>query len=190
MATPQVTDHIELAWEFLRRSRDYLANDDLHQASEKAWGAAAHIMKAVAAERGWEYEHHDEFTTTAQKAGAWYRQSSLRSMAKSANELHQNYYKRKVLLDTKAIEEDIDDVERMVSILIPFLAEESEARPSKPTSPPRSRPDLVGTGWVVGTGALARLVNSPLLRTPSGCGFSVDTPKGRMISLPPVQSPC
>ena len=43
-------EHIDFAEDFLRRSKEYLGADDLHQASEKGWGGAAHI-KAVAAKR-------------------------------------------------------------------------------------------------------------------------------------------
>ena len=48
-----VTDYVELARDFLERSREYLPDGDLHEASEKGSGAAAHTMKAVAAANGW-----------------------------------------------------------------------------------------------------------------------------------------
>ena len=47
---------------FLQKCRDYLASGDLHQASEKGWGAAAHMAKAVAIAQGWEYERHRDFS--------------------------------------------------------------------------------------------------------------------------------
>ena len=127
MATPQVTDHVDLAQEFLRRSKEYLESGDLHQASEKGWGAASHIIKAVAAAnaaRGWEYEHHDHFDAVVQKARQWYRQPSLMRYADSAEQLHRNYYRRKIHLDADLIGERIGDVERMVVILVPFLMDE------------------------------------------------------------------
>ena len=37
--------------EFLAKAEDALSKDDLLQASEKAWGAAAHMVRAVAARR-------------------------------------------------------------------------------------------------------------------------------------------
>ena len=61
MATSATIEYIASAREFLTRAHNYLAEGDLHQASEKGWGAAAHIAKAVAAARGWEYERHDDF---------------------------------------------------------------------------------------------------------------------------------
>ena len=58
------------SWE---RSREYLAKafeeleaGDLTQASEKGWGAAAQIVKAVADERGINHHHHAALFRTAQ----------------------------------------------------------------------------------------------------------------------------
>ena len=53
--TALVPGHVEKAKEFLARSKRYLADGDLHQASEKGWGAAAHIAKAVAEANNWTY---------------------------------------------------------------------------------------------------------------------------------------
>ena len=52
----EVADHAAQAREFLTQAREHVAADHLHQASEKGWGAAAHMAKAVAAAHGWEYE--------------------------------------------------------------------------------------------------------------------------------------
>ena len=43
---------------FLERAYAELEAGDLHQASEKGWGAATQILKAVAEERGWEHASH------------------------------------------------------------------------------------------------------------------------------------
>ena len=114
--------HIELARNFLRRSRQYLNDGDLHQASEKGWGAAAHIAKAAAAANGWEYEHHDQFDSIMENARYRFRQPSLRQYGHSAHSLHRNYYKHPSLLNANAIREDIDDVEAMLNVLQPFIA--------------------------------------------------------------------
>ena len=44
----EMADHAAQARDFLEKSREYLAAGDLHQASEKGWGAASHMVKAVA----------------------------------------------------------------------------------------------------------------------------------------------
>ena len=122
MTTNAVTEHVHLAKEFLERGKSYLAEGDLHQASEKGWGAAAHIIKAVAAANGWEYEHHDQFSDVVMNARQRYRQSGLREMSRAAEALHVNYYKRKELLNPDLIREDIGDVEQMVNVVLPFIA--------------------------------------------------------------------
>ena len=54
--TIDIAGHAAQARDFLARAREYLAAGDLHQASEKGWGAAAHMVKAVALAQGWKYE--------------------------------------------------------------------------------------------------------------------------------------
>ena len=120
--TPQaVAEHIGLAREFLDRSKAYLQQGDLHQASEKGWGAAAHLVKAVAAANNWSYEHHDDFDSVVTNARQRYRQPSLRQYSNSAHALHRNYYKRGLLLNADTIEESIGDVEAMLNVLQPFI---------------------------------------------------------------------
>ena len=46
-----IADYRQQAREFLAKSRQYLADDDLHQAAEKGWGAAW-MAKAVAEAKG------------------------------------------------------------------------------------------------------------------------------------------
>ena len=122
MTPKAVSDHVQLAKNFLDRSKNYLVAGDLHQASEKGWGVAAHTMKAVAAANGWEYEHHDQFSSVVMNARQRYRQPRLREMSRSAEALHVNYYKREELLDASLIREDIQDVEEMVNVLVPFIS--------------------------------------------------------------------
>ena len=121
MSTEAVTDHVALARNFLERSKSYLAQGDLHQASEKGWGAAAHIIKAVAAANNWEYNYHDQFESVVINARQRYRQPGLLQMSHSAEALHRNYYRRDLLLNADAIREEIDDVERMVNIIEPLV---------------------------------------------------------------------
>ena len=122
MSTEIVPDHVELAKSFLERSKSYLAQGDLHQASEKGWGAASHIIKAVAAANGWEYERHDDFENVVVNARQRYRQPGILDMSRAGEALHKNYYKRSLLLNANIIREDIQKVESMVNILQPFLA--------------------------------------------------------------------
>ena len=43
---------------FLAQAREELQRDDLRQASEKGWGAAAQVVKATAEARGWPHGSH------------------------------------------------------------------------------------------------------------------------------------
>ena len=44
----------------LTKAKAYLEQDDLLQASEKGWGAAAQMVKCIAESRGWRHEVHRE----------------------------------------------------------------------------------------------------------------------------------
>ena len=82
------TDYRQQSREFLAKAREYLAVDDLHQASEKGWGAAVWMAKAVAEAQGWLYERHDEFFAVMNQAQDLTRDARLRSLSYSANARH------------------------------------------------------------------------------------------------------
>ena len=108
------------AYDFLSKSRKYLADGDLHQASEKGWGAAAHMAKAVAAAHGWEYSMHRDFSVVVNRARLMTGNDSLRGLRGIANDLHSNYYARKRHLDAEAIGKDIESVAELLEILAPL----------------------------------------------------------------------
>ena len=84
--------HLKLCEKYKREAEDFLAKGEHLQASEKAWGAASQILKAVAAKRGIELSSHRElweFTTNLSKEHPdW----NLLSMLHVANSLHINFY--------------------------------------------------------------------------------------------------
>lgn len=121
MATQVATDHVGIAKQFLARSKGYLADGDLHQASEKGWGAAAHIAKAVAHENGWDYEHHDQFDNIIANAAYRYHRQSLMQYGDSAHGLHRYYYQHPSFLNANRIQDRIADVEKLVITLEPLL---------------------------------------------------------------------
>lgn len=120
MATDAVMDHVALARKFLQRSREYLGQGDLHQASEKGWGAAAHMAKAVAVAQGWEYETHADFSVVLNQAWGATGDDRLRALRSIANDLHGNYYRRKRHLDAAVIARDIESVAELVEALAPL----------------------------------------------------------------------
>lgn len=123
MTTPEleaVEDFKAQAREFLDKGREYLAAGDLHQASEKGWGAAAHMAKAVAEAQGWEYERHPDFSSVMNQAALLTGSDRLRDLRARANDLHGNYYVRKRFLDAETIGKDLDSVAELVELLAPL----------------------------------------------------------------------
>lgn len=117
MATNATLDYIASAREFLARAQNYLGEGDLYQASEKGWGAAAHIAKAVATARGWEYERHDDFHAIVNRSQSRLRERRLWTWASSANMLHTLFYQRRTELDADAIRLYLADVQSFVDAL-------------------------------------------------------------------------
>ena len=117
---PVVADYRQQSREFLAKSREYLASGDLHQASEKGWGAAAWMAKAAAEARGWEYTKHDEFFTVMYQAQDLTGDGRLRSLTAVANTLHGFFYTRKRFLRPEIIGDNLNDVEVLLDILQPL----------------------------------------------------------------------
>ncbi len=129
--TTAIADYRQQAREFLIKARDYLAQDDLHQASEKGWGAAAWMAKAVAEAQGWEYESHNQFNIVLNNAArvlfgrshpAYGRLHELSGIARA---LHQNFYTRKRFLDAEEINTNLGNVEELLVILEPLTETEA-----------------------------------------------------------------
>ena len=106
--------------EFLDRSRRYLKDDDLHQASEKGWGAAAWMAKAVATAQGWQYDKHEHFGEVLYQAGKLTGDDRLRILRAIANDLHGNFYQRKRFLHADVIAESIDEIATLLDLLEPL----------------------------------------------------------------------
>ena len=115
-----VADYRQQSREFLGRARDYLVNGDLHQASEKGWGAAAWMAKAVAEAHGWAYSRHDEFFTVMYQAQDLTADSRLENLRRVANELHCFFYTRKRFLRPDVIDRELDEVALLLDILQPL----------------------------------------------------------------------
>ncbi len=115
-----VADYRQQSREFLSKGRQYLADSDFHQASEKGWGAATWMANAVADAQGWEYRRHDEFFKVMQQARQLSGDTRLRRLRDAANTLHGYFYTRKMLLDPNDIDEGLDDMATLLDILQPL----------------------------------------------------------------------
>ena len=115
-----VADFARQSREFLDKGREYLAAGDLHQASEKGWGAAAWMAKAVSEAQGWQYNRHDEFFTVMRQAQDVSGDARLRNLRRAANELHGYYYTRRRFLRSDDIGQGLDEVALLLDILQPL----------------------------------------------------------------------
>ena len=118
--TDEVTAHAAQARDFLGRGRRYLADGDLHQASEKGWGAAAHMAKAVALAQGWRYDRHSDFHQVISQARRLTGNDQLRILSGRANDMHANFYELRAGLDDDVIRADLEDMAEMLDLLEPL----------------------------------------------------------------------
>ena len=104
--------YIDRSHAYLVKAREELAAGDLEQASEKAWGAAALMVKAVAEQRQLPHVSHNNLWAIVQDLGTETRDRELVRSFHIANGLHKNFYEDRLNADT--LEADISDIERFV----------------------------------------------------------------------------
>lgn len=100
---------------YLAQAHDELANDDLSQASEKGWGAAAAMVKAVAYERHWGHRSHRDLFRAVERLAAETQDSELRSQFGLAGMLHTNFYEG--WLERPTVEGHLSEVRQFVERL-------------------------------------------------------------------------
>ena len=85
--------HMEISRDFLHRANAYLQAGDMIQASEKGWGAAAHYLKAVAKQRGWQDGAHAQlFRINRRLANETGEPQAMIRLFGNLNGLHSNFY--------------------------------------------------------------------------------------------------
>ncbi len=101
--------------EFLARARTYLAEDDLRQASEKGWGAAAQMVKAAAETRGWRHHVHRDLWRTINRLANETGDERVRDGFNAASTLHTNFYEG--WLERETVEANLARVAELVEKL-------------------------------------------------------------------------
>ena len=92
----------------------------MRQASEKPWGAAAQIVKAVANQRGWEHHGHAQLFDVIDDLRAETRDREIRALLFDvASALHSNFYED--WRSSENVAEGMDDVERFLDKLEPLI---------------------------------------------------------------------
>ena len=108
----QAATYRERSKAFLVKAREELDAGDLEQASEKAWGAAALMVKAVADQRGLLHERHNHLFDVVHGLAIQTGDRQLRRLFYAANGLHGNFYENSY--DSIGVNDAIEDVERFV----------------------------------------------------------------------------
>ena len=136
--------YAELSLRLLRQAQEEFDKGDRLQASEKAWGAAAHAMKAAAERRGWNHNRHGHLFAVAGQIAEDAGNPEIRRLFSIASSLHQNFYED--WQPDISVQEGIADVKRLVEVM-----QELRAQPVRPsvvtdqqqwrrlTEPPRLR---------------------------------------------------
>ena len=107
-----------LAQARLAQARTELRQGDTRQASEKGWGAAAQMVKAVAEQRGWEHKTHRHIWQAVKILADERRDITISRLFRSANHLHSNFYED--IDDADNVADALNDVEQFLELLEPL----------------------------------------------------------------------
>lgn len=117
---PKVAEHLRISRQFLRQAQAEFARGDRLQASEKAWGAAAHAVKAVAQHSGWRHDGHRHLFEAIDKVYRKTGDSEFLILFRSANSLHTNFYEN--WQTDSLVQDGIRRVEALLEKLEPLVA--------------------------------------------------------------------
>ncbi len=99
----------------LAQAESELARGDVRQASEKGWGAAAQMVKAIAEERGWDHGSHRLIWRAVNRLATESDDEEIHRLFRTANHLHINFYED---VDTAAhVANGLGDVRRFLDRL-------------------------------------------------------------------------
>ena len=100
------------------QARAELAQGDLRQASEKGWGAAALMLKAIAEAREWDHDRHRHFAIAAGRLRSEMGNGNIVRFFQVAESLHGNFYEDQ--WTSEDIAQSLDDVDRLLDLLEPL----------------------------------------------------------------------
>lgn len=116
----KVEEHLRISRQFMRQAHAEFAKGDRLQASEKAWGAAAHAVKAVAQQRGWQHDGHRYLFAAVDKIFRETKDPQIRSLFRTANSLHMNFYEN--WQSAEFVQDGIQQIEVLLKKLEPLAA--------------------------------------------------------------------
>ena len=105
----------------LREAQEELDAGDCLQASEKAWGAAAHAIKSVAEKWGWYHQGHYRLNAVVDFIAIEHGRQDLVNLYLSPTVTHINYYEHR--LEADKVQMAIDDTKIFVDEMDKIRAE-------------------------------------------------------------------
>ena len=111
-------DYTGAGWELLAKAFVELDQGDLRQASEKGWGAAAQMVKAVGQHRGWPHDGHAALFQVVRRLTDESGDNELVRLFQIANSLHINFYED--WIPRASVFESLRAVGELVNKLEPF----------------------------------------------------------------------
>ena len=108
----RITTYKEQSRILLTQAQEELGKGDLPQASEKGWGAAAQMVKAIADERGWRHFSHRSLQSTVSALRQETGDTELSRLFAFGESLHVNFYENGYT--DVVIEDYLQQVERFV----------------------------------------------------------------------------
>lgn len=107
--------HLTLCEKYVSEAEGLLAKGNYVQASEKLWGSAAQVVKAVAARRGLILETHNKLWDFIAKLRGELNDPEIGRLWSSANALHKNFYEAHVA--PELVKDYADDVKKLIAKL-------------------------------------------------------------------------
>ena len=112
--------YVRISRQFMRQADEEFAKGDRLQASEKAWGAAAHAVKAVAQHRGWRHDGHRYLFEAVDSIFRETGDPEVRGLFGRANSLHMNFYED--WQSDEFVQDGIERVKVLLEKLEPLVA--------------------------------------------------------------------
>jgi len=114
MVSPR-EEHSNISRDFLAKAEQALAEDDLLQASERGWGAAAHMVKGIAESRGLSHDGHRALYSAVNVLAHESGDRDIRVLFSVASALHSNFYEN--WMPQEMVADDLAQVRRLLEKL-------------------------------------------------------------------------
>ena len=113
--TTQTENHISIGRRLMAHADDQFAQGDFLQASEKAWGAVAHFLKALAAPRGLPHSSHYDLRQVVAHLVSETGNDRIRGLFSVCESVHANYYE--AWMNEDILERSLADVRELITLL-------------------------------------------------------------------------